>query len=64
MHAIGHIELGNYEKAAQDLNRSFALYVKEPFNVSKIKLNNSKVKNKNEIVARMFFYSLFVRKKG
>ena len=63
MHAIGHIELGNYEKAAQDLNRSFALYVKEPFNVSKIKLNN-KVKNKHEILARMFFYSLFVRQKG
>ena len=60
MHAIGHIELGNYEKAAQDLNRSFALYVKEPFNVSKIKLNN-KVKNKNEILARM---KSFVRKKG
>jgi trehalose/maltose hydrolase-like predicted phosphorylase len=33
MHAIGHIEIENYKKADELLDRSFSLYVKEPFNV-------------------------------
>lgn len=33
MHAIGHLELKNYEKANELLRRSYSLYVKEPFNV-------------------------------
>jgi len=31
MHAIGFIDLGDYEQAAQMLNRSYTLYVKKPF---------------------------------
>lgn len=33
MHAIGFIELGEYDKAAELLNQSYSRYVKEPFNV-------------------------------
>lgn len=33
MHAIGFIELGDYDKAAELLDRSFSRYVKQPFNV-------------------------------
>lgn len=35
MHAIGFIELGEYDMAAEMLNLSYARYVKEPFNVKK-----------------------------
>ena len=33
MHAIGFIELGEYDKAADLLHRSYSRYVKQPFNV-------------------------------
>lgn len=33
MHAIGFIELGDYDKAADLLHRTYSRYVKEPFNV-------------------------------
>ena len=33
MHAIGHIETENYDKANEMLGKSYSLYVKEPFNV-------------------------------
>ena len=34
MHAIGHIELGNMEKAEEMFNRSYQPYKMEPFKVS------------------------------
>jgi hypothetical protein len=37
MHSIGFIELGDYDKAAELLNRSYQAYTKEPFNVTKKK---------------------------
>ena len=33
MHAIGHIELQDELKAAELFNKSYQLYIKEPFNV-------------------------------
>lgn len=33
MHAIGFIELGEYDKAAEMLDRSYKRYVEKPFNV-------------------------------
>ena len=33
MHAIGFIELGDYAKAAELLDRAHTRYVKAPFNV-------------------------------
>jgi hypothetical protein len=39
MHSIGFIELGDYQEAADLLHRSYSRYVKEPFNVSQVKID-------------------------
>jgi hypothetical protein len=36
MHTISHIELGNLEKAAQELKKSYSLNIRKPFNVKSI----------------------------
>lgn len=49
MHAIGFIELGEYEKAAQLLNRSYQVYVKEPFNVMCLLCSNVNEVNSKKV---------------
>ena len=34
MHSIGFLELGDFDKADQNFQRSYAAYVRPPFNVS------------------------------